>query len=253
MNEVSNTCDFPDLDALKKLAPSEMRKLLAERYSETLARTVTSAETVELYACLLHFSDPRKRDERINKGHEFIQRITAGPTDFKHWAKAAYWTIDEAAALLCGLEPKDRHIADDIAPLAEHFAVARSFCDIQQLLLRENGNRIHERLQPDAVVGWAEAFDISVPAPLLDAVRRFKTPPTQAAPADKPPDSRIRTTLLNIIGALADAANLDLSQHYKAGDTVAAMLATKGVTYSGRAIGEHLKAVREAMDSRKAK
>jgi hypothetical protein len=75
-------------------------------------------------------------------------------------------------------------------------------------------------------------------------------------PVDEPKrqlDTRERTTLLNIIGALADAANLDLNQHNKAGEAVAAMLATKGVSYSGRAIGEHLKAVREAMDSRKVK
>ncbi|WP_149365833.1 hypothetical protein [Rhodanobacter sp. T12-5] len=66
-------------------------------------------------------------------------------------------------------------------------------------------------------------------------------------------DSRQRTTLLVIIGALADAANLELSQHNKAGETVAAMLDSKGVKVSGRTIGEHLKAVREAMDSRKVK
>jgi hypothetical protein len=75
------------------------------------------------------------------------------------------------------------------------------------------------------------------------------------APAvtDKPLDTRERTTLLTIIGALAGVANLDLSQHNKAGDTVAAMLAVEGVKLSGRTIGEHLKAVREAMDSRKVK
>ncbi len=72
-----------------------------------------------------------------------------------------------------------------------------------------------------------------------------------AAVTNKPLDARERTTLLTIIGALAAAANLDLSQHNKAGDTVAAMLDAQGVKLSGRTIGEHLKAVREAMDSRK--
>lgn len=70
---------------------------------------------------------------------------------------------------------------------------------------------------------------------------------------DKKLDTRERTTLLTIIGALADAARLDLNQHNKAGDAVAAMLRSKEVTLSGRTIGEHLKAVREAMDSRKMK
>ena len=65
----------------------------------------------------------------------------------------------------------------------------------------------------------------------------------------KPLDTRERTTLLCIIGALAEHAKLDLSQPMKAGETVAAMM--PGVKISGRTIGEHLKTVREAMDSRK--
>lgn len=67
--------------------------------------------------------------------------------------------------------------------------------------------------------------------------------------ADKPLDARERTTLLCIIGALAEHAKLDLAQPMKAGEAVAAMM--PDVKLSGRTIGEHLKAVREAMDSRK--
>ena len=69
---------------------------------------------------------------------------------------------------------------------------------------------------------------------------------------EKPLDPRERATLLTIIGALAEEANIDLSKHNKAGETVAAMLASKGVSVSARAIGEHLKAVRGALESRKA-
>lgn len=66
---------------------------------------------------------------------------------------------------------------------------------------------------------------------------------------DKPLDARERTTLLCIIGALAEHAKLDLSQPMKTGDAIAAMMPDVGL--SGRTIGEHLKAVREAMESRK--
>ena len=69
--------------------------------------------------------------------------------------------------------------------------------------------------------------------------------------ADKPIDTRARATLLVIIGALAEYAKVDLSKHHKAGVAVAAMLAAKGVKTSSRTIGEHLKAVRAAMDRRK--
>jgi hypothetical protein len=79
---------------------------------------------------------------------------------------------------------------------------------------------------------------------------RLKQPPKESKTQL---DTRERTTLLTIIGALAEAANLDLSKHNKAGETVALMLAAKGVTLAGRTIGEHLKAVPEAMESRKEK
>lgn len=71
--------------------------------------------------------------------------------------------------------------------------------------------------------------------------------------SSKPLDERERITLLNIIGALAEEAGLDLSQHNKAGNAVAAMLDQKGIVISGRAIGDHLRKVREAMESRIAR
>lgn len=101
---------------------------------------------------------------------------------------------------------------------------------------------------------WFQAEDIEkmANAPTHPVTQRMaKVSP--AKNSDKPLDTRERTTLLTIIGALAEAANLDLSKHNKAGETVAVMLAAKGVTLAGRTIGEHLKAVPEAMESRKEK
>jgi hypothetical protein len=65
-------------------------------------------------------------------------------------------------------------------------------------------------------------------------------------------DARKRRTLLCIIGALAAEADLDLSQPYKAGEAIAALLDAKGVKVTARAIGDNLKEVPEAMDSRTA-
>ena len=68
-------------------------------------------------------------------------------------------------------------------------------------------------------------------------------------PVDKPLERRERATLLCIIGALAANAKLDLSQPMKAGEAIVDMM--PDVNLSPRTIGEHLKAVRNAMDSRK--
>lgn len=64
-------------------------------------------------------------------------------------------------------------------------------------------------------------------------------------------DARERTTLLAIIGGLARVAGMDLAQPYKAAAQVEAALRAEGVAVSARAIGDHLKAVRNALDSRK--
>ena len=90
---------------------------------------------------------------------------------------------------------------------------------------------------------------------LVADIERLRGPALQAADCsdiDRPLDKRERTTLLNIIGALAEGARVDLSKPHKAGEAIAAILDAKSVKLSARAIGEHLKAVREAMESRKS-
>jgi len=120
--------------------------------------------------------------------------------------------------------------------------------------LLDRGERTGYRCPPKELQElWFQADDVEKMAnasmqPV--AQQGEKADPTKQP---KPLDTRERTTLLAIIGALADAAKLDLTQPMKAGDAVSAMLDVKGVKVSGRAIGEHLKAVREAMDSRKVK
>lgn len=68
----------------------------------------------------------------------------------------------------------------------------------------------------------------------------------------KPLDPRKRTTLLAIIGALATEVKLDLSQPYKAGQVVEALLDARGVKLSARSIGNCLKEAGQAMDDRKS-
>lgn len=65
----------------------------------------------------------------------------------------------------------------------------------------------------------------------------------------KPMDERERTSLLCIIGGLARSQNLDLSKPHKAAAAIAAML--PDVQLSERTIGEHLKRVEDALDSRR--
>lgn len=67
----------------------------------------------------------------------------------------------------------------------------------------------------------------------------------------KPLDARERTTLLCIIGALTDVAKVKLSEPYAAAKPIADALSLKGVRIQPRRIGDHLKRVQAAIDSRK--
>ncbi len=67
----------------------------------------------------------------------------------------------------------------------------------------------------------------------------------------KPLDPRTEATLLCIIGALADEAEMDLTKPMRTGDLIANLI--PDITITGRTIGEHLKDVKGAMDSRRKK
>lgn len=75
----------------------------------------------------------------------------------------------------------------------------------------------------------------------------FSPAPTHATS----PDKRAHISLLCITGALAEEAKIDLSQPYKAGQMIERILTRHGIELRSRTIGDHLKGVADAMDSRK--
>lgn len=80
------------------------------------------------------------------------------------------------------------------------------------------------------------------------ALREFEQA-VAADPDEKVLDPRERKTLLCIIGALAKAAKIDISEPYKAGGTIERLLAGRKIT--ARRIGDHLKLVPDALEDRK--
>lgn len=241
------------LEKLQTLSPEAMRQHCLEMYKRELEDKVKNQDDVRSYAliCAIKSQGVLARDRRTQEAAALLAESSRLPTDYTYWGKAAYWTIEEACALLSGIRPTTDLRDEDILPLANYAAPAKRFADLQRLLLRENNDSPYAKLRPSDILAWARSLDIAVPQPLSDAVTRFADPSPEPAKAsvDNPPDSRVRKTLLCIIGALAEHAKLDLSHPMKAGDAIAAMM--PDVKLTGRAIGEHLKDVADAMDSRK--
>jgi hypothetical protein len=215
------------------------------------------------------FDDARAEDAR--KAQAWVTDVQANREQrWPHWAKKDLWSEAEFAALCCGFVPDNRGTAGDPGRVAgddsHPIAINSAADDIRRGTLSRTlafvsrddadtaahmyGTARH--YVPAIAAEWAaQRFD-TFPASLLAAVRQrvqaTPAPIASGAAHDKPLDTRERTTLLCIIGALARQQELDLSQPSKTGDAIAAM--APELKWSGRAIGEHLKGVSDAMASR---
>ena len=69
-------------------------------------------------------------------------------------------------------------------------------------------------------------------------------------PPEKPLEQRERTTLLVIIAALAELAEIDVTKPAKAGLTIESQAALMGAEVSSRAIQDHLNRIPEALARR---
>jgi len=126
------------------------------------------------------------------------------------------------------------------------------------LLSRPDGTyaRLLERFgeaRPFLKNSYFPAGSLPQNAPLVirsTALNDFVARASGPTPASNKLDARERKTLLCIIGALAKEAKLDLSEPYKAAEAVAKML-PGDVKLKPRSIGDHLKEVPEALESRR--
>jgi hypothetical protein len=118
--------------------------------------------------------------------------------------------------------------------------------------INDERERLENPEERERVKRRAAAMDSDHVVELIRENARLRDQSSVRERQDLPLDTRQRTTLLAIIGALAEAAHIDLTKPHKAGEAIESMLVDKGVKVSARTIGENLKAVREAMDRRKS-
>jgi hypothetical protein len=91
--------------------------------------------------------------------------------DFGHWAKLAYWKVDEGIALLLGRSPQFlvwESVKDVRSPLVWQFG------RIREVAVRAvHYKQINDPGYPGAFVTWAKRFDFAVPAELEEKVAAF--------------------------------------------------------------------------------
>ena len=124
------------------------------------------SELFSLY--LTHYNERRAKLEREHWSN--VPPATAAPETYDHWSKAAYWSADEAAALLVARNPSEltRETAEKSR---EQSSVLRSFLAVRDLIERSlKAGQIDEKKEPNNYVEWAKRNGINIPAGLEEAV-----------------------------------------------------------------------------------
>ncbi len=171
-------------------------------------------------------------------------------TDWNDWAILDLWIEPESVRICCGIDPGERYLSDDQRDAIDGARVKiQRAVDAGALRCRQAIGEPRQ-FRPADAIDWARTRFKTLPQELVDAVDAMRQPPAAPTPQGDDLDARERVSLLCIIGALAHAAKIDLSEPYKAGEIVAKLL-PDGTSLTARTIGNHLKAVREATGSRK--
>ncbi len=97
--------------------------------------------------------------------------LPAAAADFKHWSKAAHWTLDEAVALSFGKAPevvnwKSVEPYEDVSPFAKRYRQVRDLA-----LRAAQWQQLFDPMLPGIFLAWAERADIAVPPELVAAVK----------------------------------------------------------------------------------
>ena len=93
--------------------------------------------------------------------------------DFLHWAKATYWTLEEAIALSFGKSPevvnwKRLEQYKGVSPFVAEYAKVRDLA-----IRAKNWKQLYDPVQPGVFLAWAKRNDFSYPEKLEGLVTRY--------------------------------------------------------------------------------
>jgi hypothetical protein len=123
----------------------------------------------------------RHEQEKAMEAQEFASRAAREESerpfnkaysnaDFAHWAKAAYWSLDEALALIYGKEPAHAKW-ETVQKYVQVSPFARQYARARDLIHRaKNVRHLTELVQPGVFLAWAKRNDLPVPPELEQEV-----------------------------------------------------------------------------------
>lgn len=156
-----------------------------------------------------HNEETRRFEAEREEAGRFHNQPSAF-ADWSYWAKQAYWTVDEAAALSLGKDP--RIVTwERLRSSTEISLFAKRFADQRSLFNRAvwTGD-LFERTLPPVFLAWAKAKDIELPAALLAEVEKLGIHVVDAKPVVEQATEAIK----NLQAKLSDKqAELETMRH----------------------------------------
>lgn len=206
--------------------------------------------------------------------------------DLSHWDLVDVFSLHEAACLASGFDPKLKEITPEqdakaillrqVMNAAHDSAVRNADMyllsqfdedfffvekpvergDLQSIELQKKFHiclRMKKRLgdfQPERPTFSRETLDTWLKEKGYQSPYSFCKLPSQEHEKEKPLTTKERTTLLTLVGLLAEEAKIDISKPSKAASTLVSLAETKGIQIAQRTIEEHLKKIPDALEKR---
>lgn len=217
-----------DREKIANMPLAELKKLFLQGYEAELDATLDAGSIPYLAGgYFMEKTWPARIQKRIAHAKDAVDTLKSGSVNYRRWSRAAYWTVDETCALLCGFDPeKLPESFDDLHLFAAHDPCIKEFFDLMKMLGRHLNveNRLNygdwrsnplgfgrARIAPVDAIAWATEFGVELPADLATHAATLEQDTTEPEPTAKKQRLRSDTeeNYLRIIALLYGLSEFD--------------------------------------------
>ena len=113
--------------------------------------------------------------EKRSEEQQFFNRPEAG-ADFSHWIRMAYWSAEEAVALILGKDPKRVNLVN-LAEYCTQISPFIKFKNLKELIDRAiEAEVLPKQPTPRQSVEWAKKIDFEIPTDLEEELEQLELP-----------------------------------------------------------------------------
>ncbi len=153
-------------------APKDKQLIEIENY-KTYLSGLDPAELEKSYKAALLQDAQQAKLRAIEEEKQRFYNLPNAQADFNHWAKAAYWTLDEAIALSLYKDPKIVNWKN-IEPIKSKSEFTKSYAKRIDLIIRlPNAKGTQSLVSPMEFVNWAKKIELAIPEKLISEVERI--------------------------------------------------------------------------------